>query len=171
MNSEALFTLVRATLLSGLAARGVTCDVVRAFQTGTVGTPSGPAVTMHHVGAKRYGHVRREEVQPTEPGGDFTHVETQWWKTTLQIAAVNADALDNCQIASDILQGDDGLAALAVERVRPLRVTDLRTVQFVNESDQFEAMPNFDVVLVYPKTVTSTTPQAQQIKGIAHHVN
>lgn len=171
MNSEELFTLVRSTLLSGLAARGVTCEVVRGYQTGTVGTPSGPTISMHHVGAKRHGHVRREEAQPTEPSGDFTHIETQWWETTLQIAAINDGALDNCQVASDILQSDEGLADLATERVRPLRIAEIRTVQFVNESDQFEAMPNFDVVLVYPKMVTSTTPQAQQIEGTANHVN
>ena len=171
MNSDDLFTRVRSTLLSGLAARGVTCEVLRDYQTGTVGAPSGPAITMQHVGSRRYGHVQRKELQPTEPGGDFTHVEMQWWLTTLQIGAINAGAFDNCQAASDILQSDGGLAALAVSGVRPLRITDVRTVQFVNERDQFETMPNFDVVLTYAKLIASTTPPAQRIEGAATHVN
>lgn len=169
MNSDALFTLMRTTLLDGLTARGIAADVIQVYQPGdTVGVPSGPTITMQHIMAKRYGHMRREEVQPPVEGGDFTHVETQWWETTMQIGAVNADAINNCQAASDILQGDAGLTALAAHRVRPLRIADIRTLQFVNGADQFEAMPNFDVVLVYPQTITSTTPPAQTIEGNFH---
>lgn len=158
MDALALFTLVRSTLLAGLTD----VDVIRIYQGQTVGAPSAPAITMQHIGTKRVGHVKREEMQPVGDG-DFTHVETQWLETTLQIGALNAGAIDNCLTASSILQSDAGLAALAVERVRPLRITDLRTVQYVNGADQFEAMPNFDVVLVYPKITVGTTPPAQSI--------
>lgn len=75
-------------------------------------------------------------------------------------------AKDICKVASDILQGDEGLAALAVQRVRPLRVTDIRNLQFVNESDQYEMMPNFDITLVYPQVVESTTPPVDAIEPV-----
>jgi hypothetical protein len=95
---------------------------------------------------------------------------TQWWETTLQIGCTARrsptapdfltlpSASDICKVASDILQGDIGLIALAVERVRPLRVTQIRNVKFVNESDQYEAMPSFDLTLVYPEILESLTP-------------
>jgi len=110
------------------------------------------------------------------PGGpptvlpDMVNRFTQWWETTIQIGATSRrnptdpdfltlpSANDICKAASDILQQDAGLTALAVQRVRPLRITDVRNVQFVNESDQYEAMPSFDITLVYPQVLDSATP-------------
>lgn len=168
MLENALFTLVRSTLLAGYAARGAAyADVVvrPIYQPLTVGTPAAPQVTMQAVGDRRYGWLDRK-------------TGLQWWETTLQIGSTARrdptvanfmtlpSAKDICKVASDILQGDTGLAALAVGRVRPLRITEIRNLQFVNESDQYEMMPNFDVTLVYPQVVESITPPVDAIEPV-----
>lgn len=168
MLENVLFALVRSTLLAGLAARGAAYAgvVVRPiYQPLTVGIPSAPQVTLQAIGDRRYGWLDRK-------------TGLQWWETTLQIGATARrdptaanfmtlpSAKDICKVASDILQGNTGLVALAVERVRPLRVTEIRNLQFVNDSDQYEAMPNFDVVLVYPRVVESITPPVDAIEPV-----
>lgn len=170
MFENTLFALVRSTILAGLADLGPTfadVKVRQVFQPSTVGMPSAPQVTMQTVANRRYGWLRREE----RLNGDvFDHVETQWWETTIQIGATAhrnpqdpaflslPSAMDICKASADILQGDKGLNALAVQRVRPLRITNVRVVRFVNDSDQYESMPSFDLTLVYPQMQTSETP-------------
>lgn len=175
-----LYALVRSTLVAGLAARALPGIAVRAvYQPQTVGTPSAPQVTIQAIGDKRYGALKRLDLPATDP---LAHIEQQWWETTLQIGSTarrdpNAPnfltlptAMDICKAASDILQSDWGLAALAVQRVRPLRVTSIRNVQWVNESDQYEAMPNFDLTLVYPQTIETTTPPVVTFEPVTGRV-
>lgn len=166
-----LYTLIRTTLLAELTGAYAGIVVRPIYQPLTVGTPTGPQITMQNIlPGRRYGAPRRDVVQPGSGVGDMVNQTTQWWETTLQISATARrdptapdfltlpSAVDICKKASDILQGDTGLAALAVQRVRPLRITDIRNVQFVNESDQYEAMPSFDLTLVYLQVIESTTP-------------
>lgn len=177
MQLNALYTLVRSTLLAGLIDRGLPTVLVRAiYQPQTVGNTSAPSITMQTILSQRIGALKRQEIQPVPPATDLTHRETQWWETTLQISALARrdpnspdflslpGAMDICKVASDILQSDMGLAALAVERVRPLRITAIRNLQWVNESDQYEAMPNFDLVLSHPQITDSTTPPVQSFE-------
>ena len=168
--------------MGGLTTRGPGYSdvMVRAvYQPLTVGMPSAPQITMQSIGDVRYGALKRLDLPSTDP---LTHIEQQWWETTLQIGATAhrspsdpnfmalPSAMDICKAASDILQSDWGLAALAVQRVRPLRVTAIRNVQWVNESDQYEAMPNFDLVLVYPQTNETTTPPVVTFEPVTGRV-
>lgn len=167
MLENALYALVRSTLLDGLTPD---VQVKTAYQPTTVAMSSGPVVLMQTILDRRYGALLRYD----DPAGtgDMAHRETQWWETTMQIGVTARrdpqdpafltlpSAMDICKQASDILQGDKGLSLLAVQRVRPLRITEIRQVRFINDSDQYEAMPSFDVVLVHPQVTTSTTPPA-----------
>jgi len=164
MRENDLFILVRSTLLAGLAGDFAGVEVQKAFQPDTAGAPQAPSLFMQNIGTYRDGAMRRTEILGTP---DFTHRETQWWRTTLQIGAmarlkpedlVSPTAMDIAKRASDILQGDNGLAMLAAQRVRPLRVTTIRNVQFVNESDQYEQAPSFDIVLSHVEITDTTTP-------------
>lgn len=176
MQQLELFTLVRSTLLAQFATRAGMNDVEveTVYQGQTIGPPAGPTVTMQSIINRRIGAVRRHErlLDPLT----FQHEETQWWESTLQIGTLARrdpndpafltlpTAMDICKAASNILQSDAGLALLAAQRVRPLRITDVRNLQWVNESDQYEAMPSFDLVLSYPEIILGTTPAAQSVK-------
>lgn len=182
MLENGLFELVRSTLMAGLTGPYAGTLVRPVFQPVTIGTPSGPQITMQTIGNRRYGALRRVVVQPDVGTGDMINRQEQWWETTLQIGATARrnptdpafltlpSAVDICKRASDILQGDTGLAALAVQRVRPLHIAEIRNVQFVNESDQYEAMPSFDLTLVYPQVIESTTPPVVTFEPVTGRV-
>lgn len=170
MLENQLIQLVGDTLIDGFSVYPSYLDVgvLQKYQPTITGAPSGPTIFLHHVHSKRYGVLGRQEVNTPTP--DFTHLETQWWETTIQVGCTARrnpqdpnfltlpSALDIVNVASDILQGDKGLALLAVQRVRPLRITQVRDLRFKNDSDQYEAQPSFDIVLSHVQITESTTP-------------
>ena len=169
MRENELFALVRSTLIADPRLAGVA--VVRRSPDLNVGMPASAALYLQAVTSRRYGFLGRREV--LDPGGAaFTQVETQQWETTLQVSGTvrrttAGDALltaeDYCAIASDVLQSDVGRAALAAGGARPLRITDLRTVFFINDATQYEASPSFDVVLCHVQINQSAVPAVSQI--------
>jgi hypothetical protein len=174
MRETDLFTLVRGALMDGFTARNVTpIKVLQKYQPTTVGIKSGMVAYTDIILSRRVGAPRREDrpIFP-KPVAEFTHRETQWWETTLQITGIHRrnpenaqemalpSAMDIATIASDILQSDRGMNLLAVRRARPLRITEIRKVPFLNDSDQWEASPSFDIVLSYPDSHETTTPAA-----------
>lgn len=170
MLEQALISLVRSTLLAELPA-GV--EVLQKNNPVSVGASSTPTVYIEVIiPGQRYGWLSRKE--RLQLGLEaFDHEEMQWISTTLQISGLarlvdgQPSAADLTQMAADILQGDAGLAAMAVERVRPLRITSSRVVQFVNDAQQFEANPSFDIVLNHVNLRTSTTPAVSVFEGSA----
>lgn len=184
MQSNALAALIRSTVLAGLTARGAAyadVQVLQVYQPQTEGIPSAPTVTMQLVGSYRYGALGRS-YRPTLDPDAMEGTMTQWWTSTWQIGCIarrnpqNPDfltlptAMDICKVASDILQSDAGLTALAVERVRPLRIADIRVIQWVNESDQYEAWPLFDLTVVYPEVLLTTTPPVVTFEPVTGRV-
>jgi hypothetical protein len=168
MNEQDLIALVRTALLTELP------EGVRVLQKNNpkiVGTPSAPTIYIETIiPAQRVGWVSRQERRRL--GLDaFDHEELQWLETTLQISALarlrdgEPSAADHASMAADILQGDAGMAVLAAQRVRPLRVTTSRTVYFLNDSQQYEANPSFDIVLSHVQIRSSTTPRLETIRG------
>lgn len=167
MLEQALFALVRAALLAELPA-GV--KVLQKDNPVTVGVPTDPTVFMETIiPAQRVGWLSRQEKLKLDLS-EFEHEELQWLETTLQISALarledgQPSAADYASMAADILQGDAGMAVLAAQRVRPLRVTTSRTVFFVNDAQQYEANPSFDIVLSHVQIRTSTTPRLETIE-------
>lgn len=184
MQSNALATLIRSTLLAGLTARGAAysdVEVLQVYQPQTEGIPSAPTVTMQLVGSYRYGALGRRYTPTLDPD-EMQGTMLQWWTSTWQIGCIARrnpqdpdfltlpTAMDICKVASDILQSDAGLTALAVERVRPLRIADIRVIQWVNESDQYEAWPLFDLTVVYPEVLLTTTPPVVTFEPVTGRV-
>lgn len=184
MRQLEVWTLLNVTLTAGLAERygADAVNVEAIYQPQQIGTPSQPTVTYQSILEQRYGHMRRAYLPGPVPTDPMTGLMTQWWESTLQIGAMARrdpqdpdfmtlpTAMDICKAASDILQSDTGLAALAAQGVRPLRITSIRNLQWLNESDQFEAMPNFDLVLVYPQTLETATPPALTFEPVTGRV-
>lgn len=178
MRETELMVLIRSTLLAQLT--GVAVE--QRYQPGTEGMTAAANIGLMTVMSNRYGHMKRRETQPVAPATDFTHTEEQWWETTIQVSALARldptdpnyltlpTAMDIAKQASDILQGDKGLAAMAAQRVRPLRVTTIRQMHFVNDSDQYEANPSFDIVLSHVQTTAGTTPPVSQYEPVVAQV-
>jgi len=174
MLEQPLFALVRAALLAELP-EGVA--VLQKNNPVTVGVASGPTIYMEViVPGQRVGWLSRQDRLKLDTT-EFDHEELQWFATTLQISALarlvtgEPSAADLAQTAADILQGDAGLAVLAAQRVRPLRIVTSRTVYFLNDSQQYEANPSFDITLMHVQIRGSLTPRVETILGGAEMVN
>lgn len=163
MTDEEIFVAVRSVLL------GTTSPPVRVlqqYQPTTEGRVGGKVLYMYLLPTKRYGWLKRAD------RSDGSHVETQQMESTMQITALDPDGypMDLCRAASDRLQSDEGLAALAVLGLRPLRVTDLRNPFFKNDRDDYEASPNFDIVLEHKHVreygVPDAVPKFDGIYGV-----
>lgn len=179
-----LWTLLNSTLTAGLDAQYGEGEVgVQAiYQPQAMGLPSEPTVTFQSILEQRYGWLRRAYTPGIAPSDLMTGAMTQWWESTLQIGAMARrdpndpnfltlpTAMDICKAASDILQSDTGLSALAAQRVRPLRITAIRNLQWVNESDQYESVPSFDLVLVYPQTIETKMPPVVTFEPVTGRV-
>lgn len=184
MKENELFSLIRSTLLAGFALETgyEEVEVKQLFQARTMGVPEKPAILLYPVSFRRFGALGRHERQPPVPGADMIHEETQIWECTVQISGFvwrNPEAADFLtlptsgdlvKMASNILQSDKGLAALAVQNVRPLRVTEFRNVTVINDRDEYEHNPSFDLVVTYPETRQSASPPVAQFEPNLRHV-
>lgn len=167
MNDKQLAALFMAQVLPAMQASGLTgVKLARNYQSKQHGASTGPYVYFIKTGDHRYGHPeRRDEYQPLT--GDFLHTESQRYESTFTFSAwipqdpANVSALtesDTLNVVSGIMQSDAILLAFQAQGVGILRVTEVRNPYIVDERDQFEAVPTFDVVLTHKRAHTTTIP-------------
>lgn len=168
MNDKQMAVLLMAQILPALQATAGMASVkmARNFQPRQHGTSSGPYVYFYKLGDKRYGSpARKDQYAPIT--GDFQHVETQVYESTYQFSAwipqdpTNTNGLTESDIlnaVSGIIQSDAILSAFQAQGVGVLRVTDVRNPYIVDDHDQFEAVPSFDVVLTHKRQRVVTIP-------------
>lgn len=168
MREQELITLVRTALLAELPAG---TKVLQKNPPVAVGVPSTPVVYIETIiPARRVGWLSRRDILKLDLS-EFQHLELQWVETTLQVSALaklvdgQPSAADYAAMAAEILQGDRGMAVLAAQRVRPLRVDNSRTIVFVNDAQQYEQHPSFDIVLSHVQIRESVTPRLESIAG------
>lgn len=153
LGRNAAQALLRSVLLDGFNNE---LDVIETPQPQQIGLDCSPVVLLDFIGARRNGWMRREF-----DAAASLLVETQIMEVTFQIGALVWNdpqasnylelptSFDICQKASYILQSQRGLNLLAAGGVRPLRVTDIRSVKWIDDSDRRERQPSFDITLTY----------------------
>lgn len=168
MNDKQMAALFMSQLLPAIqATAGLSAvKLKRSFQPRQHGADSSPYVYFVKIGDHRYGSTARKDTYTITPG-EFTHTETQRYESTYQFSAwapqdpAATTALTESDIlsaVSDIMQSDAILAAFQSAGVGVLRVTDVRNPYIVDDRDQFEAVPSFDVVLTHERKRVSTVP-------------
>ena len=168
MNDKQLAALFMAQLLPAMQATSGLSGVklARSFQSRQQGANSSPYVYFVKVGDHRYGHPERKD-EYAAGSGDFTHTEIQQYESTYQFSAwvpqdpkdvTGLTESDILNVVSGIMQSDALLAAFRAQGVGILRVTDVRNPYIVDDHDQFEAVPSFDVILTHKRTSVSTIP-------------
>lgn len=173
MREYDLFAAVIAVLRVGMGMDADTLDIEQNNQPRTSGRPNRRALLLDKTGERRYGHVKREDVE--DPGDPLVmiHRETQIYETTLQVngmakppAATGAPdpaeptASDLANQAAAVMQSDYAIATLGALGIGLLRVTGVRNPKFRNDRDQFEAAPSFDFILTHNQVTVTTTPAA-----------
>lgn len=179
MTDFELFSAIRQILVDNLPLNGMAgATVVQNFQPTTQGRPAGPAIYITKLFDTRYGHTKRTELyDPSTPlpeGPDFLHTETQFMESTFQINAtypqnpnvITPTASDLANTGCMILASDRAMDFLRPLGAKPLRVGQVRNPQFVNDADQFEAVPSFDFILTHQRAITTRTPAAQSIEDV-----
>ena len=168
MNDKQLAALFMAQLLPAMQATSGLSGVklARSYQSRQQGANSSPYVYFVKVGDHRYGHPERKD-EYAAGSGDFTHTEIQQYESTYQFSAwvpqgpkdvTGLTESDILNVVSGIMQSDALLAAFRAQGVGILRVTDVRNPYIVDDHDQFEAVPSFDVTLTHKRTSVSTIP-------------
>lgn len=168
MNDKEMATLFRRGLLPLMQANpdlyGV--ELARNFQQTQQGAEVGPAVYFVKIGDHRYGHPSRKDTLDLS-GETFTHEERQVYESTYQFSAwvpqdptdvVGLTESDILNAVSCIIQSDVLIKAFRAAGVEVLRVSEVRNPYIVDDRDQFEAVPSFDVVLVHSRKLRATVP-------------
>ena len=168
MNDKQLAALFMAQLLPAIqAASGLAgVKLARNFQPWQQGANSSPYAYFYKVGDHRHGSPQRKDVFDAQANA-FTHTEIQQYESTYQFSAwvpqdpkdvTGLTESDILNVVSGIMQSDALLAAFRAQGVGILRVTDVRNPYIVDDHDQFEAVPSFDVTLTHKRTSVSTIP-------------
>lgn len=168
MNDKQIAALLMGQLLPAIRAHAGLADVrlARNFQARQHGAPTTPYVFFVKLSDRRYGHVQRREEWDVQ-AGQFRHVERQRYESLYQFSAwvpqepADAHALtesDILNIVSGIIQSDTTIAAFQAADVGMLRITDVRNPYIVNDRDQFEGVPTFDVVLTHTREIVAALP-------------
>lgn len=168
MNDKQMAALFMAQVKPALQATpGLeSVKLARSFQARQQGASTAPYVYFFKVADHRHGSPARKGVF-NESTGLFTYTETQKYETTYQFSAwipqdpKDVDALtesDTLNMVSGIMQSDEIIAAFKAQGVGIFRVTDVRNPYILDDRDQFEAVPSFDVVLTHNRTRATTLP-------------
>ena len=74
-----------------------------------------------------------------------------------------AQAGDAARMAAAYLASDDGINALFSRGYSLLNIRNIRNERLIGDSEQFQLLPGFDLVLVYDQTITVTDPATAKI--------
>lgn len=168
MNDSKLINIICTTLEAGLIEQGyVNPNVSQSFQPRQQGSPSGEAWFIHKVGGiKKHGHPQKTyKLNQTTEVIDVT--EKRVLDRTYQITALkkmDAEDMtleektseDMAEEAAAIMQSPNFVSALRLEGLRMLRITEVRTPNFVDQYDENDISPNFDFAVTYDKQLVST---------------
>jgi hypothetical protein len=168
MTDNQLIQLFLPIIQAGLIADGYV-DVItkQANQPTQQGINSGPTVYFYKVSNKRYGFLGRWD-KWNSLSNTMVHTEAQYYETTFQVSALvrqypitpdQYTASDLVNEVASIMQSDNTRAILNAAGVGILRVTDISNPYFVDDHDNFEAVPSFDFVLTSQSFRTSTDPK------------
>lgn len=143
-----------------------TVNVVQEYQPTMQGVDTEPTLFFFKVGFKRYGFLGR--LDEWDAGDmEMVHTERQYFESAWQISALvrqnpatpnQYSASDLADEAASIMQSDKTRNILNASNIGILRITDIVNPFFVNDHDNYQAIPSFDFVLTGLNTRESTNP-------------
>lgn len=172
MNDNTLTALIRQSLLTVMTGQSIASfPVVGAFQPDSQGrVPDG--IYLHPTGDTRYGwQARYDEFDPDS--GDQTHVEEQWHESTYQVQGFARQnpanlalptAKDLTDTVAMLMQSQPFRQLLRAQGVGIQRITQVRAPFFVNDQDNFEMNPSFDITFTHKRIITQVTPSITDLE-------
>jgi hypothetical protein len=162
-----LIRLFLPIINAGLIADGfLGVNVIQSNQPTQQGIPTAPTVYFFKVSDKRYGYPFWGDVWDAVHSVEV-HTELQYYETIFQFSALvlqrpyntfSYTAADLVNEVCDILQSANTVQILIAAGVGVLRVQQIRNPYFVDDMDNFEAAPAFELVLTYLNSRTNNLP-------------
>lgn len=167
MLDNPLFILIRANLIIGLVARGLSDVVVQqANQPTQQGQPSARTIYFVKSFERRHGSPKSSTIYDAQ-NIVRSKTDKQMMETTFQFSAtVTPDpasiteltAADLLKTLSSIVQHDSFQIALAASNVGIMRVTDIREPKVRSDRMQFKVEPSFDLIVTHRDVFTIIIP-------------
>ena len=142
----------------GRQSQVVTFSTVYVRRLGFQGTNFTPALDSG--GALISGSIIREDVYREERSIQFDFFK----KRNPATDTVNtAEAGDAARMAAAYLVSDDGIDALGAIGYSLLNIRNIRNNRVIGDSEQFQLLPGFDLVLVYDQKIAITSPATANV--------
>lgn len=171
LTDNALIQIFLPIINAALVIDGFTDVIVQqAAQPTMQGVPVAPTVYFYKVGMKRYGYLGRNNKWDIVDD-QMDHTESQFYESTwrVQVMVIQNPATPNQYTASDladevasIMQSSNTLDILNANGIGILRITDIVNPYFLDDRDNYEAIPSFDFTLVYENQRLSLDPIISQ---------
>jgi hypothetical protein len=167
MLDNALIKLLLSVIYEQEATAGISgTPIKQAFQPTRQGVNTQPTAYLYKISDSRIGFPYRSDIWD-KAASRMVHTELQQYATTFQFSALATQdpqtptqytAADILNLIAYCLQSDAAVAALECQRVGILRVTDVRNPYFLDDRQQNEACPSFDVTLTHEQVIRSSIP-------------
>lgn len=142
------------TLINGgLAYFNITGWTVRQGQLPTKTTVNKPTIYIDRITSRRYGWQKKKDYVEN---GQMKHKESYIQELRFQVSSIkkrNVEIIDNMTSADvsnylvSYLSSTYGLKVIRDLGYQPLRTVDVGEPAFINDSDNYEKNPNFDISL------------------------
>lgn len=150
----------------------------RGLQPRQQGAPDVPAIVVNFSHKKQIGFPRRK-TQYDAVSQQAINVQGQRHESTYHVEAFvpqspadwqamsEADVLN---IARFIMQSDEAVAALAAQNIGVLRVTDIQSNYIVDDKEQNENVPFFELTFSHRLELSATAPIVSEFANVFNQV-
>lgn len=161
MTDTELFTLIRTTLTTLLLAQGRDLPVVLGYAPTKQGREP-QAIYYFPIAEPLRGWQGRKYLYDPE-ATNLTTEETQAYEMVLQVQGFalpddEPSAGDLTKLCQMLVASNQFTQAMAAAGVGVQRPTNVRTIFFTNDYEQYEPNPNFDFTVSYNRSITQSTP-------------
>ena len=134
--------------------------IIQSNQPTVQGAVKSDSMYFYKIGDKRVGHPHRINEWDTLAGAMVDN-DVQLMEATFQLSALvrqpdTITASDLLNDAAMIMQSDSFIKTLKNAGVGILRIGEIRNPYFQDDRDQFQAMPSFDFILSYNRSINRT---------------
>lgn len=159
MTDNDIIRIFLPLIKSGLTTYGyTTAQVLQGYQPTKQGTDTAPSLHFHKIGDKRIGHPYRKsiwnELNATMTDADYQVMEATWQISTLVRQPDTFTASDLANVAAMIMQTSSFAETLKASGIGIFRITEVRNPYQLDDREQYQAMPSFDFVISYSRSLS-----------------
>lgn len=143
----------------------------RGFQPTQQNTPTGLIAYIFQIMNERHGFQGSSDAWDSDLQA-IAHTERYTVEKTLQISTQAITDPDNDYTSGDVAESIAAffnsqavIERLTAQKIGVIRITQIRHPHFVNDQDQYEGDPNFDMVITYCQEVQSEGVVVDNISG------